>query len=196
MATLQLTLAILKPDIVARPHVVKEIKDIILQNRFLFVRSKVMHLNKEQAGSFYGEHKGKFFHNRLVTYMSGGPLSAHILAREDAIKHWRTLMGPTKVFKTIHEAPDTIRGRFGLTDTRNSTHGSDSPESAKKEINFFFPEFSFDGWHRNEALFQNANFDFDVERTIHVLDRAINLDVSFEERFWHKTDKLPMPPNS
>jgi nucleoside-diphosphate kinase len=63
----------------------------------------------------------------LLTFMSSGQVSAHILARYDAIICWRKLMGPTKVLKTVHEEPESIRGTFGSTDTRNATHGSDSP---------------------------------------------------------------------
>lgn len=59
-------------------------------------------------------------------------------------------MGPTKVFKTIYEQPNTIRGRFGASDTRNSVHGSDSEENAKKEIGIFFPGFDVDLWYQNE----------------------------------------------
>ena len=58
-------------------------------------------------------------------------------------------MGPTKVFKTRYEQPDTIRGLFGITDTRNSSHGSDSEETARQEIKFFFPEFDFDDFYRS-----------------------------------------------
>ena len=58
-------------------------------------------------------------------------------------------MGPTKVFKTRYEQPDTIRGLFGITDTRNSSHGSDSEETARQEIQFFFPEFDFDDFYRS-----------------------------------------------
>ena len=58
-------------------------------------------------------------------------------------------MGSTKVFKTRYEQPDTIRGLFGITDTRNSSHGSDSEETARQEIQFFFPEFDFDNFYRS-----------------------------------------------
>jgi nucleoside-diphosphate kinase len=58
-------------------------------------------------------------------------------------KGWRQLLGPTKVFKAIHSHPDSIRGLFGLTDTRNACHGSDSVESVAKEIKIFFPDFKF-----------------------------------------------------
>lgn len=123
---LQLTLAILKPDVASRPHIVEDIHDIIQENGFFFVASKHLHLRRADAEEFYKEHHGKFFHNRLVNFMSSGHIWAHILARENAIAHWRKIMGPTKVFRTIHSDPHTIRGRFGLTDTRNVCHGSDS----------------------------------------------------------------------
>lgn len=64
---------------------------------------------------------------RLLTcapFVRSGPIRAYILAHKDAIQLWRTLMGPTKVFRARHVAPDSIRGSFGLTDTRNTTHGS------------------------------------------------------------------------
>jgi nucleoside-diphosphate kinase len=117
-------------------------------------------LSRERAEEFYIEHRNKFFYNRLVSFMSSGVCHFHILMREDAIKTWRTLMGPTKVFKTRYESPDTIRGRFGLTDTRNCSHGSDSEETAQKEIAFFFPEFdqkSFDATERS-LFVQNKCF--------------------------------------
>jgi len=77
--------------------------------------------------------------------MSSGPSHVHILGREnEAIKTWRQLMGPTKVCKTRYESPESIRGLIGLTDTRNSTHGSDSDETATAEIKFFFPEFDYE----------------------------------------------------
>ncbi|XP_071118634.1 nucleoside diphosphate kinase 6-like [Haliotis cracherodii] len=166
---LELTLAILKPDVVAHPNILKEIRSIILQQEFFFVRSKKLILSPTRANEFYKEHEGKFFLNRLVSFMSSGPIWTHILARENAIPEWRRIMGPTKVLKTIHEAPETIRGRFGLTDTRNCTHGSDSPETAAREINFFFPEFSTDRWHDTEgAYFYNGQVAFNEDLCQHV----------------------------
>lgn len=82
-------------------------------------------------------------------------------------------MGPTKVFKTIFTHPDSIRGQFGLTDTRNGTHGSDSPETAQREIKFFFPEFDMDSWLEEEPHFRLSNVEFDSKRTIHVIKDAI-----------------------
>nr|CAG4642175.1 EOG090X0HUX [Eurycercus lamellatus] len=147
---LKLTLAILKPDVVKVPFVLQEIRDRIFSSGFLVVRSRVLTLSISEAENFYSEHAGRFFHQRLVTFMKSGPIQAYILAHPDAIQEWRKLMGPTKTFKAQYEAPSTIRGSFGLTDTRNSTHGSDSVLSALKEIKFFFPDFKPDEWYEKE----------------------------------------------
>ena len=168
--TLQLTLAILKPDVVSRPHIVNQIKQMIRDNGFYFINSRICYLPRSKAEEFYKEHEGRFFHNRLVTFMSSGQVSAHILAKHDAISSWRKLMGPTKVMKTIHEEPDSIRGIFGLTDTRNATHGSDSEENARREIGFFFPEFNIEEWYRTEEpLFREGNVKFCEEKDKHVI---------------------------
>jgi len=97
----------------------------------------------DEAETFYGEHRGRFFYPRLVAFMTSGPLIALVLEREDAISTWRKLMGPTHCLRAKSEAPNSIRGRFASSDTRNVTHGSDSEENARKEIEFFFPGFSF-----------------------------------------------------
>lgn len=167
---LQLTLALIKPDIVSRPHLMNDIKELILQHGFYFVRSKKLYLPRSKAEEFYKEHEGRFFHNRLVTFMSSGKINVYILAREDAISYWRKLMGPTKVLKTVHDEPNSIRGHYGLTDTRNATHGSDSVESAKKEMEFFFPEFNPDCWYlEEEKLFREGKVKFCDEKEIHVI---------------------------
>lgn len=80
-----------------------------------------------------------------------------VLAGDNAIAKWRNLMGPTKVFKTIFTHPESIRGRFGLTDTRNACHGSDSTESAKREIALFFPEFDANEWLNANAKRQTSD---------------------------------------
>lgn len=142
---LQLTLAIFKPDLTIRPYSVEHVRDIILKHDFIAIKSKAEHLSKAKVQEFYAEHQSKFFYNRLVTYMSSGMSHIHILGREnEAIATWRKVMGPTKVLKTRYEDPLSIRGQIGLTDTRNSTHGSDSEATAKAEINFFFPDFNYD----------------------------------------------------
>lgn len=169
MNRLQLTLAILKPDVVVQPHILKIIYNEIIAEDFLLVRNCRFRLTRKCAEEFYKEHEGRFFHNRLVTYMSSGPIQVHIMARHNAIEHWRKLMGPTKVYRTQFEDPTSIRGRFGLSDTRNCTHGSDSPESAAKEINFFFPDFDIRNWYEEkEPLFNEGLVKYVPELGIHV----------------------------
>lgn len=102
----------------------QKIRDLIIDNNFKVVRSRRTTISREEAELFYKEHRDRFFYNRLVTFMCSGPSDIHILAAHDAIVKWRQLMGPTKVYQAQYNAPDTIRGMFGLSDTRNATHGS------------------------------------------------------------------------
>ncbi|XP_072045089.1 nucleoside diphosphate kinase 6-like [Amphiura filiformis] len=170
---LQLTLAIIKPDVVAHPHRLEEVKEEIVENEFYFIQSKIVKWSKSDAEKFYGEHKGRFFYNRLVGFMSMGPMSVHVLARQNAIKHWRNLMGPTKTFRAKHEAPGSLRARYGLTDTRNATHGSDSDENAKKEIGLFFPDFDVGSWYASEEeLFRTGKVTFCSQSGVHVIDTS------------------------
>ncbi|CAI5683637.1 nucleoside diphosphate kinase 6 isoform X2 [Oreochromis niloticus] len=122
---LQLTLAVIKPDAVAHPLMLEALHQLILDNNFGIVRCKDLVWRRQDSERFYAEHSGRFFYQRLVEFMSSGPMRAYILARKDAISHWRELMGPTKVFRARFNSPASIRGQFGLTDTRNTTHGSD-----------------------------------------------------------------------
>eukprot|EP01117_Protostelium_nocturnum_P010014 TRINITY_DN3570_c0_g1_i1.p1 TRINITY_DN3570_c0_g1~~TRINITY_DN3570_c0_g1_i1.p1 ORF type:complete len:122 (-),score=33.92 TRINITY_DN3570_c0_g1_i1:232-597(-) len=105
-----------------------------------------MRLDKNRAEKFYHEHRGKFFYQRLISFMSSGEIEVMILQSKSeertAIPQWRSLMGPTHIVKAKSTAPDSIRALFGYSDTRNAVHGSDSPETAKKEIHFFFPDFN------------------------------------------------------
>uniref|UniRef100_A0A2L2XWA4 Nucleoside diphosphate kinase n=1 Tax=Parasteatoda tepidariorum TaxID=114398 RepID=A0A2L2XWA4_PARTP len=173
LAPLELTLAIIKPDVCRNPYNLQLIRQIILENNFYFVDTRVTQLNPSEAEKFYAEHKNKFFFNRLSTFMSSGLLSAHILARENAIKHWRDLMGPTHVYKAQFDAPHSIRARFGLTDTRNACHGSDSPDTARREISFFFPDFNMDDFFKyHEETFRNNDVVFDAARWIHKIRDA------------------------
>lgn len=167
---LQLTLALLKPDVTRVPYVVKAIRKAVIDEDFLVVRHKQVQLCRQDTEEFYKEHKGKFFYNRLVTFMASGPTQALILAHEDAISRWRTLMGPTKVYKTKYEAPNTLRGLYGLSDTRNSLHGSDGEENAAKEIKFFFPEFPFQDWYKlEEEKFRRRQICLDEKEFVHRL---------------------------
>lgn len=104
------------------------------------------------AGNAFKEHEHKIA-EKLNTSMSfslenknSGPIEVHILAGNDVIAGWRTLLGPTRVYKAVYSHPNSIRGLFGLSDTRNVCHGSDSEESAKREIGIFFSDFNVDRW--------------------------------------------------
>jgi nucleoside-diphosphate kinase len=132
----------------------------MLKHDFVFIRSKELHLSLKEAEDFYQEHAGRFFFNRLTHFMSSSPIYVHIIGKGNAITEWRKLMGPTKVTKTQYELPDSIRGTFGITDTRNVAHGSDSLENCLREISFFFPEFDPLYWSQSELpqlLLENQN---------------------------------------
>lgn len=167
---LQLTLAVIKPDAVAHPVMMEALHQRILESNFVIVRCRDLVWRKRDSERFYAEHSERFFYQRLVEFMSSGPMRAYILAREDAIRHWRELMGPTKVFRARYTSPASIRAQFGLTDTRNTTHGSDSPESAQREIGFFFPDFCVEEWMRTEEpSFRSGQIRYDHENHIHSL---------------------------
>ncbi|KAG7508777.1 hypothetical protein JOB18_024045 [Solea senegalensis] len=167
---LQLTLAAIKPDAVAHPLMLEALHQRILENNFVIVRCKDLVWSRKDSERFYSEHSGRFFYQRLVEFMSSGPMRAYILAREDGILHWRELMGPTKVFRARFTSPASIRAQYGLTDTRNTTHGSDSVESAQREISFFFPDFSVEEWmKKEEPLFRSGQLQFDQQKQIHTL---------------------------
>lgn len=151
----------------------QEIRRLIINNGFLFVQTKIVKLSRPEAEEFYQIHQEKFFYNRLVTFMCSGPIGVHVLARDDAINTWRKLLGPTRVLRTIFEEPDSIRGRFGLTDTRNCAHGSDSEETAKQEINFFFPNLNIEKWKKEVGQFlkENGNVVYDEKLCEHIPQR-------------------------
>ncbi|XP_055041419.2 nucleoside diphosphate kinase 6 [Misgurnus anguillicaudatus] len=169
---LQLTLAVIKPDAVAHPLILEALHQKIVEN-FIIIRKKDLMWRREDSEKFYAEHAGRFFYQRLVEFMSSGPMRAYILAREDAITHWRAMMGPTKVFRARFTSPESLRGQYGLTDTRNTTHGSDSVESARREIAFFFPEFLADEWMKmKEPCFRLGPIEYNEQRQIHTLQET------------------------
>ena len=107
--SLSLTLAVLKPDLVLHPMHLAAVRRSIVESKFWVVRSSLLTLTKEQAGAFYAEHEGKFFHQRLVEHMTSGPCQPVILAKVNAIQDWRSLMGPTKVFQARYTSAQTPR---------------------------------------------------------------------------------------
>ena len=171
---LQLTLAIIKPHVIKSPFVLQKIRDLIIHNNFKIVRSRRTVITQEEAKLFYVEHKEKFFYNRLLTFMCSGPSDIHILADYDAIAKWRKLMGPTKVYQAQYIAPDTIRGMFGLSDTRNATHGSDTPQSVLREIMIFFKDFNLENWYETEERYYNLGLlHFDPLTFLHTIDKSL-----------------------
>ena len=128
------TLSIIKPDAVER-NLSDDIKDIFLKNNLKIKESKKIHLTKEEAAEFYKVHQSKPFYNDLCAYLSSGPIVVIILEGENAVQANRKLMGATNP-KDAEE--NTIRKTYGISIDKNSVHGSDSVENAKKEIDFFF----------------------------------------------------------
>ena len=128
------TLAILKPDTVAGGKVGKVIARIE-EAGFRIAAMKIIRLSKRAAEEFYAVHKGKHFYAELVEFMSSGPCIPIVLEKDDAVNEYRALIGPTNPL----EAPEgTIRGDFATNTTQNAVHGSDSPENAELETQFFF----------------------------------------------------------
>ncbi|GAB5362733.1 hypothetical protein AAMO2058_000823400, partial [Amorphochlora amoebiformis] len=133
---IQRTLVMIKPN--AYPNLA-DILAVIKQNGFKVIVEESMTLSKARSTEFYAEHKGRSFFERLTTFMSSGPIHAMVLQKPAAIKSWRTLIGKTDVFKARIHNPNCLRARWGLDQTRNGFHGSDSEKSAAREIKFFFP---------------------------------------------------------
>ena len=136
MSNLEKTLSIIKPDAVER-GLEKQIKDKFLNNGFKIVQEKKIQISKSEAEEFYKVHQTKPFYNDLCSYLSSGPILVMILEKKDAILANRKLMGATDPKEA---EPGTIRADFAESIDANAVHGSDSPESAKREINFFFQE--------------------------------------------------------
>jgi len=128
------TLSIIKPDAVER-NLVEDIKAIFTKNNLTIKESKKIHITKDEAAEFYKVHQSKPFYNDLCTYLSSGPIVVLILEGVNAVLGNRKLMGATNP-KDAEE--NTIRKLYGVSIDKNSVHGSDSVENAKKEIKFFF----------------------------------------------------------
>jgi len=128
------TLSIIKPDAVER-NLTENIKKIFIKNNLKIKENKKIHITKEEAAEFYKVHQSKPFYNDLCAYLSSGPIIVMILEGENAVMTNRKLMGATNP-KDAEEG--TIRKLYGISIDKNSVHGSDSVENAKKEIEFFF----------------------------------------------------------
>ena len=128
------TLSIIKPDAVER-NLEEKIKSFFEQKNLKVLKSKKVQITKEEAAEFYKVHQTKRFYQDLCNYLSSGPIVVMILEGEKAISINREIMGTTDPLKAEE---GTIRKIYGLSIDKNSVHGSDSLESAKTEIDFFF----------------------------------------------------------
>ena len=134
MSNIERTLSIIKPDAVER-NLIDEIKTIFTKNNLKIKEDKKIHITKEEAAEFYKVHQSKPFYTELCAYLSSGPIIVMILEGENAVILNRKLMGATNP-KDAEE--NTIRKIYGISIDKNSVHGSDSLDNAKKEIEFFF----------------------------------------------------------
>jgi len=131
------TLSIIKPDAVGR-GLIGEVVKRLESNDIQIKAMKMLHMTRPQAEGFYAVHKERPFFNSLCEFMSSGPAVVMVLEGEDVIKRYRTLMGATN-FKDAEEG--TIRRDFATDIEKNVVHGSDAPETAEVEINYFFNSF-------------------------------------------------------
>lgn len=132
--SLEYTFSIIKPDATAR-GLTNDINQLFIDAGLRVVVQKDLTLTQEQAEQFYAEHSARPFFASLVEYMTSGPVVVQVLAGENAIARNREIMGATN---PANAEPGTIRAEFAESIERNSVHGSDSPEAAKREISFFF----------------------------------------------------------
>ncbi|QPB43152.1 nucleoside-diphosphate kinase [Rodentibacter haemolyticus] len=130
------TLSIIKPDAVKR-DLIGEILARFEKEGFKIIATKMVRLTQAQAEGFYAEHQGKPFFEPLVNYMMSAPIVVSVLEKENAVKDYRTLIGATN---PENAADGTIRKDFALSQRENSVHGSDSVESANREIAYFFAD--------------------------------------------------------
>tara|TARA_B100000287_G_scaffold331413_1_gene316247 strand:- start:351 stop:770 length:420 start_codon:yes stop_codon:yes gene_type:complete len=134
--SLQRTLSIIKPDATSR-NIIGKIIDRFEENGLKVVAAKLIHMDEAKAAGFYEEHRGKPFFPNLVEYMTSAPVVVQVLEGDNAVMKNRELMGATDPSAAD---PGTIRADFAETIDANAVHGSDSVESAIREISYFFKE--------------------------------------------------------
>jgi nucleoside-diphosphate kinase len=130
------TISIIKPDAVAK-NVIGDIYSRFEKADLKVVAARMMHLSQEQAEGFYAEHKERPFFNDLVSFMTSGPVMVQVLEGENAVLKNRDLMGATN---PAEADAGTIRADFAQSIDENAVHGSDSTDSAAREISYFFTE--------------------------------------------------------
>jgi nucleoside-diphosphate kinase len=133
---LEKTFIILKPDAVEAKNAGKILARIEAEG-FRVVAMKRHEITKKEAEGFYAEHKERGFFGSLITYMTSGPVFVAVLERDNAVAHWRAVMGATDPAKAD---AGTIRKEFGASIERNAAHGSANPADAAREVTFFFSQ--------------------------------------------------------
>ncbi len=128
------TISIIKPDAVAK-NVIGQIYSRFENAGLKIIAAKMMHLSEEKAGAFYAVHKERPFYGELIAFMTSGPVMVQVLEGEDAINKNREVMGATNPKEA---AAGTIRADFAESIDENAVHGSDGPDTAAQEIDFFF----------------------------------------------------------
>jgi nucleoside-diphosphate kinase len=128
------TLSIIKPDAVAR-NIIGKIYSRFEKAGLKIVAARMQHLTREEAEGFYAVHRGRPFFDNLVVFMTSGPVMIQVLEGENAIALNRELMGATDPREA---APGTIRADFAASIDANAVHGSDGPDTARTEIEYFF----------------------------------------------------------
>jgi len=134
--SMQRTLSIIKPDAVAANHI-GAIYNRIETTGLKLLAAKMIQLDEARAKGFYAEHEGKPFFDGLVAFMCSGPIMVQVLEGEDAIRRYRELMGATN---PAEACAGTLRADYAEATPNNAVHGSDSVESASREIAFFFAD--------------------------------------------------------
>lgn len=132
--TMERTLSIIKPDAVAK-NAIGQIYTRFEAAGLRIVAARMIHLSRARAEGFYAVHKDRPFFPELVEFMTSGPCMVQVLEGEDAIARNREVMGATN---PAEAAPGTIRADFAVEVTENAVHGSDGPDTARNEIEFFF----------------------------------------------------------
>ncbi|KAG5339934.1 NDK5 kinase, partial [Acromyrmex charruanus] len=137
---IEYTLAIIKPEAVIYR---KEIENQIYEEGFEICQTRWLQLTPEQVAEFYNNRFGELNFPNLVAYMSSGSIIVFVLAKQNAVKEWKRIIGPTTVTEARLYFPDSIRARYGRKgdNLKNAIHGSYNREQAEKEIHFFFPRF-------------------------------------------------------
>jgi nucleoside-diphosphate kinase len=128
------TLAIIKPDAVKK-RIAGKLLERIEEEGFQIIEMRMVRLTKDGARGFYAVHKGKHFFEGLTDFMSSGEIVVMVLERENAIAHWRQVMGETDPARA---QVGTLRRTYGFSIERNAVHGSDAPQTAETEIRYFF----------------------------------------------------------